>query len=411
MTRSAPAVALACALAACAAACSRVETTTEPAYYYDPYEGEPAFPNTRPKLPLSPRAVLGLTSDNGSDTVTVIDLSAGRVLGSRPVGRDPIDLDGPHHLAADRAQGVVFVALAYPAPAIAPGPHAAHGSSPRDGFVQKLALEDLRPLGEVRVRPNPGDIVLSADRKRLVVSHYDLALALDTKKTVEERRASLAVVDAGAILPEGSPPPTFITTCVLPHGVALSTDARFAYVACYGEDAVAVVDLDAPDTAPELVPLGGSLSGGSPLLGPYTAVLSPSGKRIAVGNTESKDVRLFDPVRRTVSATVLPTLGAPQFAAWSPDETRLLVPVQGPDGVTVLDVGSGKVVSSRSFDVQSCRLPHEVVLSPDALTAYVVCEGDHEKPSHVLALDAATLETKASYSVGVYPDRLVVLAP
>src|SRR4029453_3777947 len=102
---------------------------------------------------------LGVVSNSTSDTISLLDLTKGEVIGSAPVGRDPVDLDGPHHVAVDRTKGFVYVAPASPAAPVAPGPHASHGSSSRDGFVQKLALDDLRVLGEVRVDPNPGDIV------------------------------------------------------------------------------------------------------------------------------------------------------------------------------------------------------------------------------------------------------------
>lgn len=390
--------------------CKRTETEEQILHVYDPYAGEPVYPNRRPTFEL-PAGDVGLVSNNGSDTLSVLDLVNGKVLGSAPVGRNPVDIDGPHHVAWDRAAGFAYVALAYPVPSIVPGPHAAHGSSQRDGFVQKLSLDDLRILGEVRVDRNPGDIVLSDDGKRIAVSHFDLAKALAPDTALEDRRATLAVIDPTKVLPVGSPDATRITTCVAPHGVALSRpDGARAYVACYGEDSIAVVDLTKPSAPVTLVPVGTSPSNvGQPKYGPYAAVMSPTGNVLAVSNTESKDVRFFDTGSASMKSLVITTMGAPYFAAWSSDEQHLFIPTQGPDMILMADAVTGNVIASRTFDGQTCKLPHEAVLGSDGSTLYVVCEGDHTAPSNVLVLDPLTLSTKATLPVGVYPDRLAIV--
>lgn len=391
-----------------AAACTTTETETEVQHVYDPYEGE-AYPNRRPKL-TPPAGDLGLTSDNASDTVTVLDLVNRSVLGAAPVGRSPVDIDGPHHLAGDRAKGLVYVALSYPAPAFAPGPHAAHGSSTRDGFVQRLALDDLRVLGEVRVDPNPGDIVLSEDGGRIAVTHFDLKKALGTGD-LESKRATLAIVDPTAILATGSPPARKIPVCVAPHGVAFSRPAGdLAFVACYGEDAIAIVDVTAEPAVIERIEVGpGAGPPGAPAYGPYSAVLSPDGARVALGCTESKDVRLFDVATKTMEPLVVTTLGAPYFAAWTPAGDKLYVPTQQPDALVVADAATGAELQSTFFDAATCVRPHEVVLGTGGAALYVLCEGDHVGPGAVLVLDPTTLEVQASLPVGAYPDRLAIL--
>jgi DNA-binding beta-propeller fold protein YncE len=352
-----------------------------------------AFPNRREPFVL-PEGDFGITSDNGSDTLTLLDLEALTVIGAAPVGRDPVDRDGPHHLALDRAAGVVFVALAYPVPPVAPGPHAAHGASQRAGYVQKLALDDLRPLAEARVETNPGDIVLSEDGKLLAVSHFDLERALRNRE-----------LDPNA----GDLAPRLVTTCVAPHAVALSRPrGEFAFVACYGEDALAVVATGDPEAEPERVSVGPGGSPGSPLYGPYAAVLSNGGELVAVSNTLSGDVRLFSTAERVFRDTPLVPTGTPFFAAWSDDDRVLFVPTQNADGLEAFDAESGERLRRRSFAADECTLPHEVTFGSDPARLFVVCEGDHETPSVVLALDSETLETVATLPVGVYPDRLVV---
>ena len=116
---------LAVALGVLCGSCS--SSTPEP--IDDAYAGDPPFPDLRPQLAL-PRGDFGLVSNNGSDTVTLLDLEQWQVVGSAPVGRDPVAIDGPHHIAVDRRAKRAFTALAYPVPAASPGPHAAHGPGP-----------------------------------------------------------------------------------------------------------------------------------------------------------------------------------------------------------------------------------------------------------------------------------------
>jgi len=401
------------ALRTCAAARSRTFAlaallllacgTDESSAGFEPID---AFPNRRERFALP--SDLGVVANNGSDGLTLLDLEALAVVGSAPAGRDPVDLDGPHHVAVDRGRGVVFTALAYPTPTTAPGPHAAHGASQRPGQVLKLALEDFRPLGAVRTDTNPGDIVLSQDGRRLLVSHFDLLRATRSPE-LEAQRATLAILDPDLIRGDAAVAPRFVTTCVAPHGVALSRPAgELAFVACYGEDALAIVDTSEGGAEPVLVSVGPGGTTGNPLYGPYSAVLSRDGRSVALGNTESNDVRFLDVATRSMLSTTLPCDGSPYFPAWSADDRRLFVPTQNPDALLVFELGSDRPLRRRSFGRDECERPHEVTFSSDDSTLFLVCEGDHVTNSVVLALDPETLETLTSLPVGVYPDRLAV---
>ncbi len=395
-----PRPALAAVLLAALAACG--EAPVE--HHYNAYDGE-AYPDRRAPIPVPPGG-LGIVTDSLSDTLSLLDLGTGEKLGAMPVGRDPVGIDGPHHIGIDPARGVAFVALSYPILATG-GPHASHGSSIQSGYVQKLALDDFRILGQVRVDPNPGDIVVSEDGKRVVVSHFDLQRAIQHPGDVDRARATLAVVDPEATSLEGSADPKRILTCIAPHGVALSRpDGALAYVACYGEDAIAVVDLDKREVLSRVPmdPSGGSL--GDPQHGPYSAVMSPDGKTLAIGNTVSKDVRFFDIESGTIEvARTLNVLGAPMFAAFTADNTRLYVPTQSPDALLFIDLENGNAeLGRRDFAGDECKLPHVVERVDDRLA--LVCEGDHTAPGKVLLLDPDTLETKSEAAVGVYPDSI-----
>jgi DNA-binding beta-propeller fold protein YncE len=377
---------------------------------YSPYGGD-AYPNQRPTIAI-PEGGMGIVSDSLGDTLSFLSLATGDRFHVGPVGRDPVTIDGPHHVGVDPAAGAVYVALSYPAIAGATGPHATHGSSVASGYVQKLALDDLRVLGQVRVDSNPGDIVVSQDGNRVVVSHFDLKRILDNPRNPEAARSALAVIDAQSVGPSGSPEPVRIPLCMAAHGIALTRpDAATAYVACYGEDALAIVDLTRPDAPPKLVPVGPGATVANPSYGPYVAMLSPDQKTLAVSNTVSKDVRFFDVESGTFDeARTIRLRGAPYFGAWTPDGRRLYVPTQSPDTISLFDLTQGNAeIVSRDLGGE-CDKPHVVDYDGgDAL--FLVCEGDQTRtPGEVLKLDPGTLATMTRTRVGLYPDAFVRVA-
>lgn len=357
-----------------------------------------------------PPGGLGLVTDSLGDTVSTIDLATGARLDTRVVGRNPVDVDGPHHVAVDRAGGAAYVALSYPIAGASA--HQAHGGSQALGWVQRLSLADLSVVSEVRVDANPGDLAVSDDGGRLVVSHFDLTRLLDAGDDPAAARARLAILDGAAMAtPVPAPQPRFVEVCAAPHGLALSRpDGAFAYVACYGEDAIAVVDLATGDV--ERVAVGPGTIFGTVAYGPYAAVLSPDGARLVVTSLESRDVRFFDVASRTMGDDVDPivTRGAPYFPAWSPDGDVLWIPVQTPDSLLRVDLATGVIDERILGDEEGCERPHEVERLDDDRVA-VVCEGDHVGPGAVVILDQDTLETLSVTEVGIFPDAIERVMP
>lgn len=399
MSTAAARLALLTGLSAGSLAC---ETEAPPTQTWIPYDGA-AFVEEQADLPW-PTGELALTSDSGADTLTAFDPVTGKFVAKVPVGRDPVGIDGPHHLAIDRPAGVVYVALSYPAPKFAPGPHAAHGSSQRPGYVQKLRLRDLRVMGEHSIDSNPGDIALSADGSTLVISHFDLALAAKPVP-IEQRRGLLTWTRAATV---GEELPRTAPVCVLPHGVTVAPDGKRVWVACYGEDAVAMVDLAQQPPLIVRVPLGPAASTqGAPSYGPYSIVAGPQFQMAAVGCTESKDLRLFDLQAGKVSPVRWsePGAGAVYFAAWSADSKTLWVPTQGPDALYRVDATTGKTLEKRAFLASECQKPHEVQRTQSG-SLLVVCEGDHVGPGRVIAVDPLSLQTLWFVETGAYPDRV-----
>ena len=301
----------------------------------------------------------------------------------------------------------MYVALSYPNSLLDLGPHL-HGMSDKFGYTERLALDDLRPLGEARVNTSPGDIALAPSGERLVVSHYDLVRAF-AETFLEERRASLIWFEPAENLGHETATESRLVVCVAPHAVVFSRDERRVFVACTGEDALAVVDLDEREVLAR-VPVADSIGApGSPVHEPYALLADATVERLVITNLRSKTVSLFTVDELPERAWTTPLLGAPYFPAWL-DDQRLLVPLQSPSGAAILDAESGELVVEASYTAADCQSPHEAVVSSDG-RLFLVCEGDHVAAGSIVELDPETLAVQKRLDVGIYPDRLLLLEP
>ena len=375
---------------------------------YLDWDGRAAFDLPKPRLPALHRAsgtLLGLTSDSQADTVTVIDLAAHQVLATLPIGRHPVEVDGPFHLGFDRASRLLFVGLSYPPGA---GASHGHGESTRPGWVQQWRLSPFELVAEREVANNPTDLRLSEDGHRLVVGHFDLVNAAKGA-SLAAKRASLSVFPlAGGVLG----PAVEVPACVAPHGIALRRpDGATAWVACFGEDALAVIGLAGTPTM-TLVPMPeGQGPPGAPIVGPSALRLSPAGDRLAVTTNVTLDVRFFDVAQQAFVGPKVPLLATPLWPAWSAQGDRLWVPTQHADAVKVVAAGTGAILAERTFLSTECRRPHEAVVADDGKTVWLLCEGNGKTAGKVLTLDPQTLATRAEVAVGVAPVHLLVVTP
>jgi YVTN family beta-propeller protein len=377
---------------------------------YAPYQGPPAFPDRRAPLEL-PVGALAFVSNSGDDTVSVIDLASDSVIATRSVGRNPIDLDGPHHLAVDRARGVLFTALSYPAlPNTVSGPHAEHGYAQRPGVLQVLSLSNLAPLATLTLDTSPGDVIRSPDGKRIVVSHFDLRRAVDMTLTAAARQSTLLYANLLPAAPYVSEV-TRMPLCAAAHGITFAAgDAATVYVACYGDDSIARYTLGDPQSAIARVAVGPNAAPGAVVYGPYALAVNATGTQLVAAQTVSADLRFFALPGLVASSAPLRLRGPAYFPVFSADGRKLFVPSQGPAALARVDAESRSIVAERVFATGECEAPHEAVLSADESKLYVVCEGDHVRKSHVLVVDPVTLETRGKIAVGVYPDRFLIAA-
>lgn len=350
----------------------------------------------------------GYVTNNGSDSLSVIDRDGDAVV-DVPVDLDPDAHEAPHHLAIDSASKKVFVALAFP-PDVKQDekkkdPHASHGNASDVGKLARLDLGTLAVRESRDVDENPGDVVLTHDRSRVLVTHFDMKRAMDVAArggaSPSTMFAHLVVFDSKDMKRVGDR-----AICVAPHGVTITKDDKTAYVACYGSDELAVVDLTNEGFATSRIPLGATQGvPGVPRFGPYSATLSPDEKLVVLADLEGQDVRVLD----RATKRFLPDRGVPLAAkAFMPafvDGHTLLVPTQSPDGLVRIDLDKAKIERRTSFPREQCALPHVVRVAKDG-RVYLVCEGDHRGAGSVLEIDPETLGVKKSWKVGVYPDGL-----
>ena len=353
-----------------------------------------------------------VVTNSGESSVTVVDLARSEVLAVFSIGVGPLARNGPHHLGIDLRRGQLYAPLSFPAPPIATGPHAAHGSAQVPGILVKRDLWSMRLLARADVDPNPGDMALSPDLGRVFVSHFDLRRALENPGSRAARLSNLVVLDAVDLRRQHSVP-----VCVAAHGMALAPDGRTAYLACFGDDAMGIVDLGDGTLAPavSLVPIAGAApADGRVVFGPYALVMSRDGRTLWAGCTEQPVLIPFDAqTRRWRGDAALRLLGRPYFPGFSADGRRMYVPMQNRDGLAVVALGDQPTLERQAtFAAEQCVLPHQAAIGPDG-ALYLLCEGVHTttraEPGTLLVLDPQTLAVRRTIAVGVFPDAIAFL--
>ena len=359
-----------------------------------------AFPNRRPSFEAAGRR-LGYVANRNSDTVSVLDLDAMTLLGSVPIGRGPVDIDGPRHVVLDPAQGLAYVALSYP---FANGSvHAlSEGATQRSGYVEALNLSDLSIAGDLRVDPSAADIAFSEVTGQLAVSHFDLFRALNAD--VDARRANLLSIDPASGIESGIAKLRRVPLCAAPSALAFDNDGKRLFVACTGEDSITVVDSLSGDVLSR-VPAGVAA-----VNKPYALTIDHARERLLVSNQVSFAVSVFD-LNDTPNllTTLARTSGIPMFAALVSD-TTLVVPFQAPNGAALFDLTTGEQLLELQYSDADCTNPAEFSVTGDS-RLLLVCEGDHYRPGAVVEVDPETLKITASVPVELYPERMSILEP
>jgi len=390
-------------------ACGKGET---PIFHGAAFDTDPPAPG--------PLNGLFLTTDNGSDLLSAVDPAAQKVRFSIPVGFIPVELEGPHHLAADPGGRFVYINLSEAVAGSGTGPHGSHGTGTIPGFVLKLSAKDGSRVAFAQVDPNPGDLTVSPDGKTIYVTHYDLVkLGKMTPSNPRLGDSNLVVIDAATMNVTKRVP-----LCPAAHGVRLTPDGKTLFSTC-SADEIAIVDLTDPALTPTRKLLPGASESPTCTRCPYALTIAPDatvwvsslgpGAGTAGGNggVDVYDPALgnFDPARTATFPRGRGLFSAFQGTAAS---YRAYVPEQNPAGdkVHVYSVTAGQArlePPAIVLDRQNCLNAHMMTLSTDGSTGYLVCEGDHVGPGTFTFLDLRSSAIMSSTPLGVFPDGLVLI--
>ena len=379
-----------------------------PTYDGTPFPHDPAAPSLVGKI---------ITSNNGDDTLSLVDPMAPAPPQKIPVGFNPIDIEGPHHLSVDPAGKFLYVNLSLPSTVVGVGPHGAHGSSVRPGWVLKLDTANGREVGRVDVDPNPGDNVLTADGQTLYVTHYDVPLWVANSGPGKDPRtgdSKLIAIDTATMTRKAR-----IPLCPAAHGVRLSPDEKQLYATC-GPDEIAVVELAAmtvrrvflaPETKEETPTCGRC---------PYAISVAPDGvvwvSSTGMGTNARGLVSLYDPAAGDFDQAAHTLLrGAAMFAAFvgTKESYRAYVPERSdggdhvriyqpqPRGTPPMEIGD---IALTRVD---CQWAH--MLLADGNRGQLICEGNHTDPGSFVWLDLEARTVMGSKPLGVFPDGMALV--
>lgn len=366
-----------------------------------------------------------LVTNSGSDSISWIDLATLEVVYTQPVGRLAAEREGPHHAAVSPDGSSIYVGISNFVPGGGTGPHGSHGTGDVPGWMLRYDTYSHELIGQSLVENNPGDVRTTPDGRLVLQSHFDLGKITDYLAGGEDApdtpNSSLAIINARQM---GEPTLVEVRSeddeCGAGHGIAVSADSRFAYVACNSGDVIARVGLSAPypvtTTKVGLAP--GTLT--SPAYEPYAVAISPVDGTLWVSSTKSQDIRVIDPDAepdadglQQVGAPIPVVNGTPFFGDFTSDGATFIVAVQGQGTLEYIDTATRTRVSQQLPDGPdgACTTPHAVLVLPGDETALVVCEGNHQDPGTVAVVNIATRAVDAFFEVGVYPDDLVLLLP
>ena len=377
-------------------------------------------PTDPPAIPMRGRMVV---TNNGDDTLSVVDPAAATTAPRVPAGLEPIEPEGPHHLSASPDGTAVFVNISYSVVGGGGGPHGAHGNGTMPGFVIKLSTSDGAIVAKTLVDRNPGDNELSPDGATLYVSHYDLPAWTKGVATgnIRDGDSKLIAIDTETMAVKWK-----VAICPAAHGLRLSRDGNTLYATC-APDEIAVVDLTSTPIGVRRVPLPGFSEGEGCLRCPYAVSVAPDDSVwvASIGPSNGRDgqggIDVYDPATGAFDpARKLNMLGRALFPAFVPAAGggyRAYVPEQqgaAGDFVRVYDVaaaGAAGVETPAPITLAraDCQNAHVIDIDAARNEARVVCEGDHTRPGSMVFIDIAAQSVSRSLKLGIFPDDIAVV--
>jgi YVTN family beta-propeller protein len=291
-------------------------------------------------------------ANQGSNSVTVVDLATATVVASIPVGNTP------YGVAADASGRFVYVT-------VQGTDTLAIIDAAANAVVGHMPL-DPSPLGPYGVAVSPaGDRVYVANDASGTVTVIDTA-----------SRQVVAAVAVG----------------VNPQMIVANAGGTRIYVSNTGSNTVSVIDA-ATATVVATIPVGTR---------PLGLAADPTGARVYVVNQISQNVSVIDTAVNAIVATIpvgsRPLLEDAVGIAVDSAGTRAYVTQPLANQVSVIDLAAGAVVAT----IASRSYPFAVAVSPDGTRVYVTNSFSND----ISMIDAATRTVVGRINVGPIPTSI-----
>jgi YVTN family beta-propeller protein len=236
----------------------------------------------------------------------------------------------------------------------------------KDNTISVIDVDLKRVIATIPVPPGPHGIVITPDNRWVYVASDGTSTVSVIDTTTDKLVENIEVGKN-------------------PHGVAVTPDGKFVLVGVYDTDSVVLID-----TASRKV------AGSMPVGKPHNIAIHPNGRVAYVGSqTPGKfSLAIIDLAGRKIAGTV-PLEKTPRGLEFSPSGKYLYITQAGVESVVVVDPADNKTVSEISVGVS----PHYANFTPDGKRGLTAVQG----PSLLAVFDAETNRIEKTIKVGSRP--------
>jgi YVTN family beta-propeller protein len=254
-------------------------------------------------------------------------------------------------------------------------------------YVSDISGDELVGYSLVNGRPGARHAVRVGDQPVHMVNTLDGRTIFVTNFQAQ----SVSVVDATHWKHEKD-----IAVPANPHGIVLSPDGRWAYVACYGAAAIAVIDT-ATATLAATIPM-------PQLSQPYGIAISSDGRYVYASDNLRGRLLVVSTATHALVGTV--TIGVkPALIARSPDGRTLYVANGASHSVSVVDIGADPAHPTVRATVVVTGYPHGLAVTPDGRYVVVADTFGHE----ISVIDTRTNTVAATIQAENEPNDVLIL--
>jgi YVTN family beta-propeller protein/uncharacterized repeat protein (TIGR03803 family) len=314
------------------------------------YSGDSAFSastSSPQTLAIIQNGPFAYVANQGSNTVSVINIPTGQVANNILVGSEP--------------HGV----------AISPDGTQVYVSNILDNDVSVIDTATNNVIATIPVQSDPRGLVFTPDGTSVYVANRG------SNSVSVINTASQTVV---ANVPVQSAP--------VGVSMALTSNGTFAYVANLGSNTVSVIAVGATPSVAQTINVGTA---------PNSVRVAPNSSLAYVENGGSNNVSVISVANNTVTATI-PVGMNPYGIAFSPDSSTAYVTNVNSNTVSVIDAASSSVVNT----VVGFNAPQSIALTTDGSAGYVTNNG-----ANTVAVFATSTNTiTGTITVGTSPANI-----